>query len=143
MKLEILSFTWNLFRSETVEQVTAMTKVWEITILDNHAPLVTVLKPSVISIVYIDESWVKSEKDFAIGWWVLEVSDSSVKVLIDMLVSIDEVDVDAAEKAKKDALAMMEKYKDSKDKVDMEKFIEAEDMLFKSVAKLKLSDISK
>ena len=143
MKLEILSFTWNLFRSETVEQVTAMTKVWEITILDNHAPLVTVLKPSVISIVYIDESWVKSEKDFAIGWWVLEVSDSSVKVLIDMLVSIDEVDVDAAEKAKKDALAMMEKYKDAKDKVDMEKFIEAEDMLFKSVAKLKLSDISK
>ena len=143
MKLEILSFTWNLFRSETVEQVTAMTKVWEITILDNHTPLVTVLKPSVISIVYIDESWVKSEKDFAIGWWVLEVSDSSVKVLIDMLVSIDEVDVDAAEKAKKDALAMMEKYKDAKDKVDMEKFIEAEDMLFKSVAKLKLSDISK
>ena len=143
MKLEILSFTWNLFRSETVEQVTAMTKVWEITILDNHTPLVTVLKPSVISIVYIDESWVKSKKDFAIGWWVLEVSDSSVKVLIDMLVSIDEVDVDAAEKAKKDALAMMEKYKDAKDKVDMEKFIEAEDMLFKSVAKLKLSDISK
>jgi len=141
MKLEILSFTWNLFKSESVEQVTAMTKVGEITILDNHAPLVTVLKPSVISIVYIDESWVKTEKDFAIGWWVLEVSDSSVKVLIDMLVSIDEVDIDAAEKAKKDALAMMEKYKNAKDKVDMEKFIEAEDMLLKSVAKLKLSEI--
>jgi F0F1-type ATP synthase epsilon subunit len=58
-----------------------------------------------------------------------------------MLVSIDDVDVDAAEKAKKDALAMMEKYKDAKDKVDMEKFIEAEDMLLKSVAKLKLSEI--
>jgi hypothetical protein len=58
-----------------------------------------------------------------------------------MLVSIDEVNIDAAEKAKKDALAMMEKYKNSKDKVDMEKFIEAEDMLLKSVAKLKLSDL--
>ncbi len=141
MKLEILSFTWNLFRSETVEEVTAMTKVGEITILDNHTPLVTVLKPSIISVIYTDESWVKSEKDFAIGWGVLEVSDSSIKVLIDMLVSIDDVDVDAAEKAKKDALAMMEKFKDAKDKVDMEKFIEAEDMLMKSVAKLKLSEI--
>jgi len=139
MKLEILSFTWNLFKSETVEQVTAMTKTGEVTILDSHTPLVTVLKPSVISIIYTDEAWVKSEKDFAIGGWVLEVSNSTVRVLIDMLVSID--DVDAAEKAKKDALAMMEKFKDAKDKVDMEKFIEAEDMLLKSVAKLKLSEI--
>ncbi len=141
MKLEILSFTWNLFKSEKVEQVTAMTKTGEVTILDNHTPLVTVLKPSIISIIYTDEAWVKSEKDFAIGGWVLEVSNSTVRVLIDMLVSIDDVDVDAAEKAKKDALAMMEKFKDAKDKVDMEKFIEAEDMLLKSVAKLKLSEI--
>jgi len=141
MKLEILSFTWNLFRSDKVEQVTAMTKVGEVTILDNHTPLVSVLKPSVVSIIYTDENWLKSEKDFAIWGWVLEVSDSSVKFLIDMLVSIDDVDIDAAEKAKKDALAMMEKFKDAKDKVDMEKFIEAEDMLLKSVAKLKLSEI--
>ena len=143
MKLEILSFTWNLFKSETVEQVTAMTKTGEVTLLDNHTPLVTVLKPSVISIIYTDEAWVKSEKDFAIGWGVLEVSSSNVKVLIDMLVSIDDVDVDAAEKAKKDALAMMDKFKWAKDKVDMEKFIEAEDMLMKSVAKLKISDLNK
>ena len=140
MKIEILSFTWNLFKSETVEQVTAMTKVWEVTILEDHTPLVTVLKPSIISIIYIDDSWVKSEKDFAVGGWVLEVSNSNIKILIDMLVTVDDVDVDKAEHAKKEALALMEKYKDAKDKVDMEKFIEAEDMLLKSVAKLKLSD---
>ena len=143
MKLEILSFTWNLFKSDTVESVTAMTKVGEVTLLENHTPLVTVLNPSVISIIYIDDAWVKSEKDFAIWGWVLEVSNSSVKVLIDMLISVDDVDVEHAEKAKKDALAMMEKFKDAKDKVDMEKFIEAEDMLLKSVAKLKISDLNK
>ena len=140
MKIEILSFTWNLFKSDIVEQVTAMTKVWEVTILKDHTPLVTVLKPSIISIVYTDDSWVKSEKDFAVGGWVLEVSNSNVKILIDMLVTVDDVDIEHAEKAKKDALLMMEKYKDAKDKVDMEKFIEAEDMLLKSVAKLKLTD---
>jgi len=140
MKIEILSFTWNLFKSDTVEQVTAMTKVWEVTILKNHTPLVTVLKPSIVSVIYTDESWVKTEKDFAVGGWVLEVSNSNIKILIDMLVTVDDVDIDKAEEAKKHALALMEKYKDAKDKVDMEKFIEAEDMLLKSVAKLKLGD---
>ncbi len=142
MKLEILSFTWNLFKSEDVISVTAMTKVWEITILENHTPLVTVLKPSTISVVY-NKDWVKTEEDFAIGWGILEVSHGSIKVLIDMLVWVNELDLDKAEKARLEALALMEKYKDSKDKVDMEKFIEAEDMLLKSVAQLKLWDLKK
>jgi ATP synthase F1 epsilon subunit len=141
MKLEILSFTWNLFKSETASSVTAMTKVWEVTILENHTPLVSVLKPSVLSVMYTTEAWEKKEKDFAIGWWVLEVSNSKVSILIDMLISVDDVDVDKAEEAKQKAMDMMEKYKDAKDKVDMEKFIEAEDMLLKSIAKLKLTDV--
>jgi ATP synthase F1 epsilon subunit len=143
MQIEILSFTWNLFKSDNVESVTAMTKVWEITILKDHTPLVTVLKPSVISVVYISDSWEKKEEDFAIGWWVLEVSNSKIKVLIDMLISVSDIDIDEAEKAKKQAMEMMEKYKDAKDKVDMERFIEAEDLLLKSVAHLKLSDLKK
>jgi len=143
MKLEILSFTWNLFRSENVVSLTAMTKLWEVTILEDHTPLVSVLNPSVLSVKYTTDSGEIKEEDFAIWGWVLEVSDSKVKVLIDMLVSASDVDLDAAEKARIEALSMMEKYKHSKDKVDMEKFIEAEDMLLKSVAKLKLSDIAK
>jgi hypothetical protein len=37
----------------------------------------------------------------------------------------------------------MDKYKQSKDRVDMEKFIEAEDMLLKSIAQLKLYEVKK
>lgn len=142
MKLEILSFTWNLFKSDEVISVTAMTKVWEITVLDNHSPLVTVLRPSTLSIIYMKD-WVETEKDFAVWGWVLEVSNSSVTLLIDMLVTIDELNVDEAEKARQNALAMIEKYKDSQDHIDMERFIEAEDALLKSVAQLKLSDLKK
>ncbi|MDD3646817.1 MAG: ATP synthase F1 subunit epsilon [Candidatus Gracilibacteria bacterium] len=142
MKLEILSFTGNLFKSDDVVSVTAMTKVGEVTILDNHTPLVSVLKPSTISVIYNDAGE-RKEKDFAIGGGVLEVSNSQVKLLIDMLVSIDELDVDKAEKARLDALAMIEKYKNSQDKVDMEKFIEAEDMLLRSIAQLKLYNLKK
>jgi len=58
-----------------------------------------------------------------------------------MLVSSENLDAEKAEKARQEAITLMEKYKNSKDKVDMEKFIEAEDMLFKSIAQLKLSNI--
>ncbi len=143
MKIEILSFTWKLFKSENVKSVTAQTKVWEVTILDDHTPLVSVLSPSIVSIVYIDKAGKEAEKDFAVWGGILEVSNSNVKILIDMLVSVDDLNIDEAEKAKKDAMELMNKYKDSKDKVDMEKFIAAEDMLLKSLVQLKLSDVNK
>ncbi len=73
----------------------------------------------------------------------MEVSNSNVKLLIDMLVSVDNLDIDKAEEAKKEAMELMGKYKDSKDKVDMEKFIAAEDMLLKSLVQLKLGDLNK
>lgn len=63
--------------------------------------------------------------------------------MADMLVDIEEVDLNKAKEAKERALELMEKYKNSKDKVDMEKFIEAEDALLKSIAQLKLYDLKK
>jgi F0F1-type ATP synthase epsilon subunit len=61
--------------------------------------------------------------------------------MTDMLIDIHSIDVNQIEKAKKEAEKLMEKYKNSKDKVDMERFIEAEDMLYKSIAQLKLSQL--
>ena len=60
-----------------------------------------------------------------------------------MLIDVEEVDLDQAEAAKKRALELMEQFKHSKDRIDMEKFIEAEDMLLKSIAQLKLYDLKK
>jgi len=61
--------------------------------------------------------------------------------MADMLIDVEEVDLDQAKLAKERAIALMEKYKHAKDRVDMEKFIEAEDMLLKSIAQLKLYDL--
>jgi len=141
MKLEILSFNWKLFKSENVVSITAMTKAWEITVLSNHSALITSLKPSVLRVVYMDENNIKQEENFAIGWGILEVANSNVKILIDMLVTVADLNIDLAEEAKKKALEIMERYKNSKDRIDMERFIEAEDMLLKSIAQLKLSEI--
>jgi ATP synthase F1 epsilon subunit len=120
-----------------------MTQMGEITVLDNHAPLITAIKPSTMYIIYKDENGVDFRDDFAVGSGVVEVSNSEVKVMSDMLVDIEDLDVDNAERAKKEALELMEQFKDAKDRVDMEKFIEAEDMLLRSIAQLKLYDLKK
>lgn len=74
---------------------------------------------------------------------MVEVSHNEVKVMSDMLVDIADLDVQSAERAREEALALMEKYKNASDRIDMEKFIEAEDMLLRSIAQLKLYDMKK
>lgn len=138
MKLEILSFSGKLFKSRNVVSVNCMSKIWEITVLDNHESLITALSPCVINVVYIDEDNTKKEVNFAVWSGVLEFSHNSMKILIDLLVSVDDLDVDSVEKARQEALKTMDKYKNSQDKVDMEKYVEAQDVLLKSLAQLKL-----
>lgn len=138
MELKILSFWGEAFSSNTVTSVTLMTGVGEITVLDNHAPLLTSVKPSTMFVVYKDKTGNEKREDFAVGSWVVEISHNHLKVMADMLVDIEDLDLDKAERARQNALEVMEKYKNAKDKVDMEKFIEAEDALLKSIAQLKL-----
>lgn len=146
MKVNIYSFNWENFSSEKVISVTMMTMMWEITILDRHTPLLSAFKPSTLFLLYKDENGVDYRNDFAVGSWFVEVKDSEVKILTDMLIDVEDqkdIDKNAVELAKADALALMEKYKQWKDRIDMEKFIEAEDNLMKSIAQLKLYETSK
>ena len=94
-------------------------------------------------VIYRDENNVEIRDDFAIGSGVVEVRESSVKIMADMLVDIEDLDKDEAERARSEAMKLMDKYKNAQDRVDMEKFIEAEDMLLKSIAQLKLYDMKK
>ncbi|MCH8518482.1 ATP synthase F1 subunit epsilon [Candidatus Gracilibacteria bacterium] len=143
MKLKVLSFSGENFSHNHALSVTVMTTGGEITLLDSHAPMMTSLEPCILYIKYLDENNMEQREDFAIGKGVLEVHYSEVKILSDMLIDIEEVDMDQASAAKERALELMEKYKHAKDRVDMEKFIEAEDMLMKSIAQLKLYDLKK
>jgi ATP synthase F1 epsilon subunit len=143
VELKILSFNGESFQSDKVVSITLMTGRWEITILDRHSPLLTSIKPSTMFLVLKDENGITKRDDYAIWSGVVEVRNSKVKIMSDMLVDIEEVDYDKASKAREKAIALMEKFKDSKDRIEMERFIEAEDMLLKSVAQLKLYDLRK
>ena len=141
MKLKIFSFSWGSFTSDSVVSVTFMSSVWEMTILENHSPLLTSVVLSNISVVYLNDSKDKVEEDFAIWKWIVEVSQDWTKIMTDMLVDMEQIDVEEAEKARQRAIELMEKYKNSQEKVDMEQYIEAEDLLLRSVAQLKLHNL--
>ena len=143
MKLKVLSFSGENFSHDNITSLTVMTKSWEVTILNNHSPMIASIEPCVLYTKYMDENNIEQREDFAIGSWVVEVNNSSVKVMADMLIDVEEVDLDQAELAKQRALELMDKYKHAKDRIDMEKFIEAEDMLLKSIAQLKLYDLKR
>ncbi len=140
MKLKIFSFSGESFSSNDVVSVTLMTAIWEITILENHSPLLTSIRPSTISVIYKNKDLVEKEESFAVWKGIVEVSHNSIKIMADMLVDTKWLDTELAQNARDRAISLMEKYRDSKEKVDMEKFIEAEDMLLKSIAQLKLAD---
>ena len=141
MKLKIFSFSWGSFTSDSVVSVTFMSSVWEMTILENHSPLLTSVVTSNIYVIYLNDSKDKVEEDFAIWKWIVEVSDDWTKIMTDMLVDMEQIDVEEAEKARQRAIELMEKYKNSQEKVDMEQYIEAEDLLLRSVAQLKLHNL--
>jgi len=63
----------------------------------------------------------------------VEVSDSKVKILTDVILDIEDLGADITERAKGDAISLMEKYRDDKNKIDMEKYIKAEELLLKSI----------
>jgi len=143
MKLNILSFDWKKIVKDTVVSVTLMTKSGEITVLDKHTPLITSVKPSTMYYVYIDENNMHIRDDLVIWNWVIEISNSHIKIMTDMLIDIDDLDINHVERAKIKAEKVMKEMKENKDKIDMDKFIEAEDQLLKSIASMKLYDIKR
>ena len=110
MKLKIFSFSWGSFTSDSVVSVTFMSSVWEMSILNNNYPLLTSIVPSNISVVYLNDSKDKVEEDFAIWKWIVEVSQDWTKIMTDMLVDMEQIDVEEAEKARQRAIELMEKY---------------------------------
>lgn len=96
LKLEIVTPERRVFDAD-VDSVTVPTASGEAGILPNHAPLVSALKPGIVSYV------VKGAAEkIAIAGGFVEVSSNRVAVLADSAASADEIDVDAV-KAERDA----------------------------------------
>ena len=90
LKLEIVTPERRVL-DETVDSVTVPTASGEAGILPNHAPLISALKPGILS--YSNKGTVER---LAIAGGFVEVSSNKVAVLTDTAEAASEIDVEAA-----------------------------------------------
>lgn len=89
--------------SNDIQQVTIPTESGEITILPNHIPLITVLKPGELRYTKNGE-----EHNLAVSGGFVEIKENgSVVVLADTAEHAHEIDISRAEKAKEAAAKLM------------------------------------
>lgn len=90
LKLEIVTPERKVF-DEMVDSVTVPTASGEAGILPNHAPLISALKPGILS--YTNKG---TTERFAISGGFVEVSSNKVAVLTDTAETASEIDAQAA-----------------------------------------------
>ncbi|MEZ5425967.1 MAG: F0F1 ATP synthase subunit epsilon [Pyrinomonadaceae bacterium] len=116
--------------SETVESVTVPTISGEVGILTNHAPLISSLKPGILS--YNKSGG--TEKIVISGGFV-EISANKVSVLADIAEKADEIDIESARLEKSEAEKALAAWKDG----SMEEFETENEKLERAQARLLLT----
>ena len=97
LKLEIVTPEKRVI-DETVESVTVPTATGEAGILTSHAPLISALKPGILS--YSNKGVTAK---LAVSGGFVEVSGDQVSVMTDTAETADEIDVEAARAMRADA----------------------------------------
>lgn len=111
MKITLTSASGNLLSSDNFEKITLMTENGQITILPGHEPLLSVVRPGVLSLVYSLDGEKKSE-EFVTGGGVVTISPDDVTIVIDSLDSADSLgDIAEIEKKKQEAAKILADYK--------------------------------
>lgn len=90
LNLEIVTPEKKVF-SDTVEAVSVPTTSGEVGLLSNHAPLISALKPGILSYTRGGAT-----ERMMIAGGFLEVSDNKVSVLADTAEAASEIDIEAA-----------------------------------------------
>ena len=128
MNLEIVTPEKKVL-SETVDAVTIPTASGEVGILANHAPLISSLKPGVLSYTKAGAT----EKMVIAGGFV-EVSTDNVSILADIAEKASEIDIEAAKTERDAAEKELNSWKGSEAEFETEK-----ERLEKAQARLQLA----
>jgi F-type H+-transporting ATPase subunit epsilon len=115
IKLEIVTPERRVF-DESVESVTVPTVKGEIGILPNHAPLITTLKPGILTLTNRGAS----EKMVVAGGFV-EVSTNKVSILADIAERAEDVNVEAARAERESSEKVLASWAGTEDEFDVER----------------------
>jgi len=103
LKVEVVTAERLVYSQDGVDEVVAPGSEGEFTILPQHAPFMTMIKPGLMRIVKGSE-----DIDLAITGGFLEVKDDRVTVLADAAERAEEIDVVRAEEARRSAERLVE-----------------------------------
>jgi F-type H+-transporting ATPase subunit epsilon len=103
MKVSIITPERTLFKDSKATRVTLPTAEGEITVLENHIPLVSFLATG--EIVVEDENGITP---LAVSGGFLEVEGPNLKILADTAEKVEELDMERAEEARKRAEKLLE-----------------------------------
>lgn len=129
IKFKIVTPEHTVFEDE-IDQVTLPTAEGEITVLPEHIPLISVLRPGEMVIKKGDV-----EIDMAVSGGMLEVRKNEITVLADTAERAEEIDLSRAEEARKRA----EQLKEEKIRMDETEYATAAAMLEKNLARIKVA----
>lgn len=130
MNLQLISITRKVLDLPTIEWVTIPTDGGEITVFENHEPLITALTPGVLTVKADGQTTA-----YAIGGGFAEITPESTTITADMVEDSAHMDIEAIRAKKEEALKLMEQYKNSNEPTDMESYIEMEQQFLKESAK--------
>ncbi len=129
LTVEIVTAERLVFAEEGVDEVVAPGIEGEFTVLPQHAPLLTMIKPGLMRIIKGG-----GETEMAITGGFLEVRDNRVTILADAAERAEEIDVARAEEARRRAERQLE---DREAEVDLAR-VSAE--LQKALIRLKVAE---
>lgn len=129
LKLEIVTPEKKVFEG-MVDSVTVPTAKGEIGILPSHAPLISYLKPGILTL----SSKGGGEKMVVSGGFV-EVNSNTVSVIADVAETADEVDVESAKEARDEAVKALGAWSGG----PADEFESVSDRLAEAQAKLQLA----
>ena len=100
---------------QSVDSVTIPTSGGEVGILPSHAPLISTLKPGILS--YSTKG--ATEKMFIAGGFV-EVNSNKVSILADIAETADEIDVEKARSEREAAEKILSSWKGTEEELEIE-----------------------
>ena len=123
--------------SQKVYEVQLPTTEGYVGIFENHMPLVTLADTGIIKVRHNAGEPDDQQQLIATSGGVVEVSDNTVRVLVDEADHADEIDEAAIKAAHEEALQLR---KDAKDQVSLEK---AQQLVDRTAVRLKVADLKR
>ena len=136
MNLSIVSASGNILESDNFTRITLMTEMGEITVLPGHEPLLSAIRPGIMSLEYTSLDKKTIQVEYVSGGGVINISPESVTIVADVITNGDTLtDLEYIESQKKEAEALMQNYREENGSaIDPKRLIDLEYELLKYTA---------